>query len=93
MADKEASKGGGHKATYARDNRSGAYLIRVTGPHSNKFAGKEIPVGRMDGTVGKEKVTKIVWSGVNDDPEKGPVGPVTLYRFEPRPRDEEEVEF
>lgn len=92
--NKEAKKGGGHKATYARDNQSGSYLVRVTGPHSNKFVGREVPVTRMDGTSDTEKLTKIVWTGVNDDAEKGPLGPVTLYKFEARPKEErEEIEF
>lgn len=91
--EKPVKKGGGHKATYARDNRSGAYLVRVTGPKSNSFAGREVPVTRMDNSTSTEKLTKIVWTGVNDDPEKGPMGPVTLYKFEPHPRDQEEVEF
>jgi hypothetical protein len=59
MAEKDAAKRS-HKATYARDNRSGSYLVRVQGPKSNQFAGREVPVTRMDGTEDTEKLTKIV---------------------------------
>ena len=90
---KESTKGK-HKATYARDNRTGKYLVRLTGPHSNKFVKREVPVTRMDGSTSTELLTKVIWSGVNDDPEKGDVGPVTLYAFEARPQGEqEEIEF
>jgi hypothetical protein len=95
MADsKEHSTKGKHRATYARDNRTGKYLVRVTGPHSNKFVGREVPVTRMDDSVSNEKLTKVIWSGVNEDKEKGPLGPVTLYAFEARPAEQmDEVEF
>ena len=96
MADEKANtkKGGGHKATYARDNRTGKYLVRVTGPHSNKFVGREVPVTRLDDSVSNEKLTKVIWSGVNDDASKGPLGPVTLYAFEARPAEmQDEIEF
>lgn len=90
----EQKKGGGHAATYARDNRTGKYLVRVTGPHSNKFVGREVPVRRLDNTMSNEKLTKVIWSGMNEDAEKGPVGPVTLYAFEARPADQiDEIEF
>jgi len=95
MADpKTETTKGKHRATYARDNRTGKYLVRVTGPHSNKFVGREVPVTRMDDSVSNEKLTKVIWSGINEDKEKGPLGPVTLYQFEPRPADQiDEVEF
>lgn len=90
----DTSSKGKHSATYARDNRTGKYLVRVTGPHSNKFVKKEVPVTRLDGSESKETLTKVIWSGINEDSEKGPVGPVTLYAFEPRPADQvDEFEF
>lgn len=90
----DTSSKGKHRATYARDNRTGKYLVRVTGPHSNKFVKKEVPVTRLDGSTSNETLTKVIWSGVNDDADKGPLGPVTLYAFEPRPADEiDEFEF
>lgn len=92
--DETENKRGAHQATYARDNRTGKYLVRVTGPHSNKFVKREVPVTRKDGSTSTEMLTKVIWSGVNDDPEKGPVGPVTLYAFEPRPQEEiDEIPF
>ena len=78
-----------HKATYARDSKKGGYMIRVEGPHSNKFAGKEVPVTRMDDSESVEKLSKLIWTGTDEKTGK----PVTLYSFEPRPRDEEEVVF
>ena len=86
----KAKKGGGHKATYARDNKKGVYMIRVQGPKANMFAGREVPVTRMDNSESVEKLTRLVWSG--QDKETGQ--PVALYGFEPKPLDEaEQVEF
>jgi hypothetical protein len=93
-APSEGSTKGKHRATYAKDNRTGKYLVRVTGPHSNKFVKRDVPVTRLDGSTSNETLTKVIWTGMNDDPEKGPVGPVTLYAFEARPADQiDEVEF
>lgn len=73
-----------HVATYATDKRSGGYIIRVTGPHASRFAGREVPVSRKDKTESLEKLIKLIWSG--KDKETGE--PVALYHFEARPRDE-----
>lgn len=78
-----------HRASYSSDKRKGGYLIRVTGPTPNAFAGREVPVTRMNGTESTEKLLKIVWVG--NDKETGE--PVALYTFEARPRDEEVVDF
>lgn len=74
-----------HRATYARDKRKGGYLIRVAGPYPEKFAGREVPVTRMDGTVSTEMLDALIWTGV--DEERG--GNVALYSFIARPRDED----
>lgn len=79
MADKKPS----HKATYSSDKKKGGYLVRVAGPNASKFVGREVPVERMDGSTSTEKLTKLVWAGV--DQENG--GNVALYGFEARPRD------
>lgn len=73
-----------HKATYARDKRKGGYLVRVAGPYPEKFAGREVPVQRMDGSESSEKLVALIWTGV--DEERG--GNVALYSFEARPRDD-----
>lgn len=78
------AQGRAHKATYARDKRKGGYLIRVAGPYPEMFAGREVPVTRMDGTESNEKLVALIWTGV--DEERG--GRVALYSFEPRPRDD-----
>lgn len=80
-----------HKATYARDKRKGGYLIRVAGPHAEKFAGRTVPVTRKDDTESEEKLLALLWHG--KDEETGV--PVALYSFEARPRDEhkDEVTF
>lgn len=83
MPDKEAKPL--HHATYARDKRKGGYLIRVAGPYPERFAGREIPVTRMDQSVSTEKLDALIWTGV--DEERG--GNVALYSFVARPRDEE----
>ena len=88
MADDKAQKRA-HKATYARDNKKGGYMIRVEGPHSAKFAGKDVPVTRMDNTESIERLTKLVWAGTDEKTGK----PVALYGFEPKPREEEEIVF
>jgi hypothetical protein len=72
-----------HKATYASDKKKGGYLVRVAGPSAGKFVGREVPVTRMDDTESMEKLTKLIWSGI--DTETG--GNVALYAFEARPRD------
>lgn len=76
-----------HRATYARDKRKGGYLIRVAGPNASVFAGREVPVTMKNGEEHNEKLTSLIWSGV--DAESG--DNVALYNFESRPRDEVET--
>lgn len=77
-----------HKATYATDKRKGGYLIRVAGPTSNAFAGRDVPVTTRDDKEHTEKLTRLIWTGI--DKETGIS--VSLYNFESRPRDEAETE-
>lgn len=86
QADKPAGKAR-HKATYATDKRKGGYLVRVTGPDSNAFAGREVPVQTKDGSTHTEKLVKVQWAG--KDKENGEN--VALYTFEGRPRDMEQI--
>lgn len=88
MAEEKTQKRS-HKATYARDNKKGGYLIRVEGPHASKFAGKEVPVTRMDNSESNEKLNRMIWSGTDKETGK----PVALYTFEPKPMVEEEITF
>lgn len=82
--------GRSHRATFARDKRKGGYLIRVQGPHSESFAGREVPVTLKDGSENTEKLDRLVWSG--KDQETGE--PVTLYTFVPKPKEQQdEIEF
>lgn len=86
----ETTKKRAHKATYARDKRKGGYLVRIQGPHAEKFAGREVPVVRKDDSETTEKLLSMLWFGT--DSETGV--PVALYTFEARPKEEEaEVEF
>lgn len=78
-----------HKATYATDKRNGGYLIRVEGPECNRFTGKEVPVTMRNGDEHSEKLTSLVWVGVDKESGKA----VALYRFEPRPRETQEITF
>jgi hypothetical protein len=78
-----------HKATYATDKRKGGYLIRVEGPESNAFGGREVPVSTRDGVEHMERLTKLVWTGLDGESGKA----VTLYNFESRPREEVLAEF
>lgn len=73
-----------HKATYARDKRKGGYLVRVAGPYPEAFAGRDVPVTRRDGSQSTEKLTGLIWSGIDEDSGDR----VALYSFEPRPRDD-----
>ena len=78
-----------HRATYARDNRNGGYLIRVAGPYPEKFAGREVPVTMKSGKEHVEKLGKLIWTGA--DQETGQR--VALYAFEAKPREQEELAF
>lgn len=79
-----------HKATYATDKRNGGYLIRVEGPNAEKFVGREVPVTLKNGNENPEKLTRLIWSG--KDKETG--NNVSLYKFEPKPREkQEEISF
>lgn len=78
---------GGHKATYATDKRSGGYLIRIVGPHCDKFAGREVPVTTKSGEKHSEKLQRLIWTGA--DKETGER--VALYRFESKPREKSDA--
>ena len=97
MADEKptASKKREHKATYSRDKRKGGYLVRIVGPHAAQFIGREVPVTRNDGTESIEKLVRLITSGVDGGEvvaaDKGKN--YALYTFEPKPRDEEVINF
>lgn len=96
-AGKQPIKPGQHRAGYARDRRNGGYMIRVVGPFANRFAGREIPVGRSDGSEGTERLDTLVWTGL-DDGEFNPKDKgqnIALYTFEARPREslDDEIPF
>jgi hypothetical protein len=79
-----------HRASYAKDKRYGGYLIRVEGPQSNMFAGREVPVVRKNSTdETMETLTDVVWTGKDNESGK----PVTLYRFEQKKTDRSEIQF
>jgi hypothetical protein len=78
-----------HRATYARDNKNGGYLIRVAGPYPEKFAGRDVPVVLKSGKEHNEKLAKLIWTGADAE-----AGRVALYTFEAKPRDTQtEVAF
>lgn len=91
MSQEEKGKGGGHIATYSYNRRSMQYMVRVVGPHADKFENREIPVSRQNGQSNVEKLTRLVRSGIDDGkvvPEnKGK--PWALYQFVQKPRGEE----
>jgi hypothetical protein len=78
-----------HRATYARDNRNGGYMVRVEGPNANRFAGREVPVTLKNGDRQPEQLDKLVWAG--KDKESG--ANVALYSFKAKPKEEEQIEF
>lgn len=67
-----------HRATFSRDRRKGGYLVRVEGPHSNRFTDRTVPVTMRNGTEKDVTLRGLVWSG--NDNESGK--PVSLYEFE-----------
>lgn len=73
-----------HKATYARDNRKGGWMVRIAGEYPEKFAGREVPVTMMDGTKQIETLSKLIWTGTDDKTGEK----VALYTFVPKPREE-----
>lgn len=77
-----------HKATYAKDKRKGGYIIRVEGPRSNAFAGREVPVTTRDGQEHMEKLTALIWTGQDNETKQ----PVSLYSFEAKPKGKVEGE-
>jgi hypothetical protein len=95
-ADAAAAKTGRkHRATYARDKRTGGYLIRIAGPYPEMFGGRLVPVTMKDGSEHEEKLESLVWTGIT--PEDSKVGTpgerVALYHFAAKPREEVEVDF
>jgi hypothetical protein len=82
LADTPAAKRQ-HKATYARDKKKGGYIIRVIGPNAASFAGREVPVTRMDDSESMEKLIALIWSGTDEETSR----PVALYSFEARPKE------
>ena len=84
-----------HKATYSRDKKKGGYLVRISGPTANAFAGREVPVTMLDGSEHLEKLVRLIWTGADTGEYGGTVGePIALYTFESKPREEtESAEF
>lgn len=78
-----------HRATYSTDKKKGGYLIRVSGPYPERFAGKDVPVTTRAGGEHTEKLTRLIWTG----PDKETGEQVALYAFEPKPREREELDF
>jgi hypothetical protein len=79
-----------HRATYATDKKKGGYLIRVTGPWAEQFAGRTVPVTTKAGTEHEETLSRLLWTG--KDTETG--DNVALYTFVAKPREaEKEVQF
>ena len=95
MAPKITSEKRAHKATYASDKRNGGYLIRVVGPHADAFTGREVPVTTANGAEHIEKLTRLVWKGMDVGNERitGTGLPLALYRFEAKPREETTAEL
>lgn len=83
MAAKENEKKRAHRATYSTDKKKGGYIIRVEGPQSSSFVGREVPVTTKAGDEHIEKLIRLIWSGTDQESGK----PVALYAFESKPKD------
>lgn len=88
-----------HVATFSFNQRAQQYNVRVVGPHADKFAGREIPVSRLNKPDSIEKLTRMLKSGIDEGkvvPEnKGKM--YALYSFVQKPRaveeEEQEIKF
>jgi len=78
-----------HKASYATDKRKGGYIIRVAGPNAGMFSGREVPVSTKSGDEHMERLTKVLWSGKDSETGEN----VSLYQFEAKPRDIDQILF
>jgi|SRR5271166_3435882 len=78
-----------HKATYAVDKRKGGYIIRVEGPNSNCFTARRVPVTTKSGDEHSELLMRVIWTG--KDKETG--AKVTLYDFDNKPLDTDDITF
>jgi hypothetical protein len=78
-----------HKATYSRDKKKGGYLVRVAGPHAERFAGRDVPVTMLDGSEHAETLVRLIWTGVDTGEYGGKAGePIALYTFAAKPRED-----
>jgi hypothetical protein len=96
QADAAAAKSGRkHRATYARDKRTGGYLVRIAGPYPERFGNREVPVTMQNGEEHFERLTSLVWTGITPADSKfgNPGERVALYHFEAKPREAVEAEF
>lgn len=87
---------GEHKATFAKDNQTGKWMIRVVGPRANRFVGRIIPVLRTSGETVHEECGGVRWFGVDDGQViKSDAGkPVCLYEHKAKPRHlDEDIPF
>lgn len=84
-----------HKATYARDKINGGYLVRVIGPHANRFGGKIVPVVKRDDSESQEALENVVWSGIDTGTTENPgTGkPVALYTFTQKAKGGDDILF
>jgi hypothetical protein len=77
-----------HRATYARDKKTGGWLVRVVGPQAAEFAGDTVPVSTANGEEHDETLTIMRWSGPDKDPSSGELTGrnAALYSFDAKPR-------
>jgi hypothetical protein len=91
-SEAQPAKGRTHVASYTKiRDIPFKWFIRVVGPHAGRFAGRDIPVARKDGSEETEKLIKLIWQG--DDRDTGK--PVAIYEFVAKPKQEldDEIPF
>lgn len=90
---KKVKVSGDHRATFAADEYTGGWKIRVIGPNPNRFANRIIPVVRKDGTTTDVQLLGLSWydeSWKDDDTGEH----VALYEMQrQRRRLDDEIPF
>jgi hypothetical protein len=88
IEDVSPPKGRRHVATYTRiRGEPFKWFIRNVGPDAEKFSGRDLPVTTKSGEEHTEKVTKMIYNGIDKATGKN----MAIYEFVAKPRDAAEL--